>query len=808
MALNLVSPGVKIREVDLTIGRLDAGNDQIGVIVGPFQQGPVETPYLIRNEQELLSVFGKPISSDSQYEYWLSASNYLSYGGVLRVVRSNGTNLNNANSAVSYASTTVKITNYENYQNSHADATSWRWASKNPGSWANSLKVCVIDNAADQRISGIVTTATPVTTFTDVTSSTGSINATSTSITGVTTAGITTGLYVRSNLSGIFADNTTVTGITSTGGGLGTITISPASINSINVGSVSVRFGTQTTSLSGSALQVGYGVTQELTSVQYATASGTVETFNGYLRGFITGIGNSYVDVKVTHRVSTAGTVTSTDYLNNSPLASFSAPTSSSIIVSTSAGVSTATLSTGAVSDWYDQQTLGLTNSRVYWNSIAQKPGTSQYSAERNGKNDEVHVVVVDDSGAISGVSGNILEKFIGLSKSADGRVSPSQDNYYKSVISGSSSYIYAGAAETGTSSKLTLNSGSTTAFSYTSGVWGSNAQNTYFNVVGSKNYTLTGGTDYSGSGNVGGYSVSLADLVSGYNIFKDSSAYRIDFLINGPSGGSSIYESQAKANALIAIANERKDCIAVISPHKSDVVNVSNSTTQTDNIIKFFDGLTSSSYAVFDSGYKYMFDRFNNKFDYIACNADIAGLMARTAINNYSWFSPAGTARGALNNVVKLAYNPSQSQRDALYSKRINPIISSPGAGFILYGDKTAQGYPSAFDRINVRRLFLTLERTIESAARSQLFEFNDIITRSNFINIVDPFLREVQSKRGITDYLLICDESNNTPDIIDANEFKADIFVQPARSINFIGLTFVATRTGISFSEVVGSA
>ena len=201
------------------------------------------------------------------------------------------------------------------------------------------------------------------------------------------------------------------------------------------------------------------------------------------------------------------------------------------------------------------------------------------------------------------------------------------------------------------------------------------------------------------------------------------------------------------------------------------------------------------------------MFDRFNNTFEYVACSADVAGLMARTSINRYSWFSPAGTARGAINNIVKLAYNPSQSQRDELYSNRVNPIISSPGAGFILFGDKTALGYASAFDRINVRRLFLSLERAIESAARDQLFEFNDIITRTNFVNIVDPYLRDVQAKRGITDYVLICDETNNTPDIIDANEFRADIYVQPARSINFVGLTFVATRTGISFSEVIGT-
>ena len=217
---------------------------------------------------------------------------------------------------------------------------------------------------------------------------------------------------------------------------------------------------------------------------------------------------------------------------------------------------------------------------------------------------------------------------------------------------------------------------------------------------------------------------------------------------------------------------------------------------------------MTSSSYAVFDSGYKYTFDRFNNTFRYIPLNGDTAGIMARTSINSYPWFSPAGSQRGTVNNAIKLAYNPSQAQRDLLYPKRINPVIFSAGAGMILFGDKTALKEASAFDRINVRRLFLTIESTIERAAKAQLFEFNDTLTRTNFLNIVEPYLRDVKAKRGITDFVVVCDESNNTPDVIDANQFKADIFVKPARSINFIGLTFVATRTGISFDEVIGTA
>jgi phage tail sheath protein FI len=272
-----------------------------------------------------------------------------------------------------------------------------------------------------------------------------------------------------------------------------------------------------------------------------------------------------------------------------------------------------------------------------------------------------------------------------------------------------------------------------------------------------------------------------------------------------GPSG-ETISESQSKANRLISIADSRKDCVAVISPHRTGVIDILNSNTQTNNIIEFFGPLSSSSYAIFDSGYKYTYDRFNNAFRYIPCNGDIAGLMCRTNIVAYPWFSPAGQQRGVIKNAIKLAYNPNKSQRDALYSARINPIINQPGIGVILFGDKTALSYASAFDRINVRRLFLTVEQALERAAQAQLFEFNDQITRANFVNIVEPYLRDIQAKRGVYDFLVICDETNNTPDIIDNNEFRADIFLKPAKSINYITLTFVATRTGVSFEEVAG--
>jgi hypothetical protein len=796
MALNLVSPGVKTREVDLTVGGITASNNQVGAIAGPFQKGPVNVPILIETENDLLNTFGKPISSDAQYEYWLGASSYLPYGGVLRVVRCDATNLNNSNAGVSSTSVTLKINSSEDYNNSHSTDTSWYWSSRNPGSWANNLKVCVIDAAADQRIAigtyglnvGYAVTAA----FSQSVAGIGTVT---------TETGVLKGIITKVNESSIDVKVTAK----SSGAGSTVFTAtsySEGSVNAFGAGNIKI------TDNSGNFIKIEeasvarfYGVVSAGSTVINPIDASTNLPTAITAGQFIVPITGSSLAEGTTYTVGIGTTING--------------------VSQTALGLSTAANGTGTVefvvlniaangetiqapSDWYNQQTLGLTNSTVYWKNIAPRPKTSEYASQRNGANDEIHVVVVDDTGEVTGTAGNIVEKYTNLSKASDGKISPSEPNYYKDIIAANSQYIFPGFAPVGGPSKFATVSGVSSASNTT---WGLTAQGNTFNVIGATTYNLTGGTDYSGTGNVGGYSVSLADVISGYRNFTNPAEYQINFIIGGPSGGASIYESQAKANELIAIADNRKDCVATISPHRAGVVDVANSDTQTNNIVNFFDPLSSSSYAVFDTGYKYVFDRFNNQFRYIACNADIAGLMARTSINQYPWFSPAGANRGALNNAVKLAYNPSQAQRDLLYPKRINPIIFSPGAGIILFGDKTALSYTSAFDRINVRRLFLTLEATIERAARAQLFEFNDTITRANFINIVDPYLRDVKSKRGITDFVVVCDESNNTPDIIDSNQFKADIYIKPARSINFIGLTFVATRTGVSFEEIIGT-
>ena len=789
MSLNLVSPGVKVREVDLTIGGITASNQQVGAIVGPFQKGPVNVPILISNEQDLLQTFGKPVSNDSQYEYWMSASSYLSYGGVLRVIRTDGDNLNNSNAGVSIASTTVKIKSYEDYINDYTSVSDWYYASKNPGSWANDLKVCVIDSAADQIIAGVGTSSSYV-----------GYGVTQPIINGVIAGTGTTSTadgYLKGIITGLGVSEVyvKVTNRVSSAGTVYDVEYTQGDVYEFKVPSVSTVSTT-----------VGVATTSGILSESFDVSITGIVTTGILLGDIVSGTsvaaGTTVVSIGASSifvdRTITAGIGTTTfTFTRTSSTTSISNP----IEFITNAGVTTATINSSSIiiSDWYNRQTLGLTNSTVYWKSIAEKPSTSQYASERSSKNDEINIVVVDDTGKVTGVPGNILEKFTNLSKSKDGKISPSESIYYKEYIADNSAYIFAGAVPTGNAT------GFTTSFNKTgTGNWGVLTQGVTFSSIGNNTYNLLGGADYSANG---GMSCTLSNIISSYEILKNPAEYGINFLINGPSGGSTIQESQAKANFLISIAEERKDCIAVISPHKSGIVNITDTNTQTNNILQFFGGVASSSYAVFDSGYKYMYDRFNNSYNYIPCNADVAGLMARTAINQFAWFSPAGSSRGALNNAVKLAYNPSQAQRDLLYPKRINPIIFSPGSGVILFGDKTALSYASAFDRINVRRLFLTIEDAIERSARAQLFEFNDVITRSNFLNIVEPYLRDVKAKRGMSDFLVICDETNNTPDIIDANQFRADIFIKPARSINFIGLTFVATRTGVSFEEVVGN-
>ena len=732
MALNLASPGIVVREVDLTIGRVDATSGSIGALVAPFTKGPVEEAQLIESEEDLLQTFGQPYSVDKHYEYWMVASSYLAYGGTLQVVRADdfntATGVGLKNAFVGSASS-IRIksdTHYNQLGYDENTITGVTIASKTPGTYANGIRVSIIDAKADQ----ILTVAS------------------------------------------------------------GNVT-------------------------------VGTAVTQTAVGRVVAGSAGT-SVLDGYVKGIVTGGSATTIDVKVVSHVSAAGTETNVNYQNGGV---YNFTSTGTIGLTTAGQAVTATGQSKTYTqqqDWFEQQNIVLTSTdangnpiKLEWDALADAPGTSSYAAARGGRFDEVHVVVIDDKGLVTGNTGTILEKHLSLSKAKDGEYSVGSTSYWRKYLATNSKYIYGGSAPAGITT-TGYSTSSTNTLDSDSG-WDQDASGVNFGASGVFTGSLGGGTNYGGAADYttsGALNSGVDDLITGYTLFENTEEIEVDFILMGAAHHVK-EQSQAVAEKVIAVAELRKDAVAFVSPYRQAFLNdssvgtvtVNNIDTITTNVVGFYAPITSTTYGVFDSGYKYMFDRFNNTFRYVPLNGDIAGTCARTDIEQFPWFSPAGTARGSILNSVKLIYNPGKKQRDILYSNRINPVIQSPGAGIILFGDKTGFGKSSAFDRINVRRLFIFLEDAISAAAKDQLFEFNDELTRTNFVNIVEPFLRDVQANRGIFDFVVICDETNNTAAVIDSNEFVADIFIKPARSINFIGLTFVATRTGVAFEEVIGS-
>ena len=404
-------------------------------------------------------------------------------------------------------------------------------------------------------------------------------------------------------------------------------------------------------------------------------------------------------------------------------------------------------------------------------------PGTSSFAASNGSSNDEIHIVVIDSVGTFSTTTGTVLETYPFLSKALDAQVNGAS-NYYKQVIFNNSKYIY---------SVDPVNYGNT----YSS--WGRTANGqSYVTLNGATNtFTMAGGTSVTPTD---------ANLENAWTYFTNKEAIDISLVLTGDA-------SNTVQNYVISnITSTRQDCVAFISPPQSAVINQNG--YEASNITTWLNGLgITSSYAVADSGWKYQFDKYNNVYRWIPLNGDVAGLCVYTDTIRDPWFSPAGFNRGQIKNAIKLAWNPTKTYRDALYAAGVNPVVSFPGQGTVLFGDKTLLNKPSAFDRINVRRLFITLEKAINKAAQSSLFELNDEFTRAQFVNLVTPFLRDVQGRRGITDFKVICDTTNNTPQVIDSNQFVGDIYIKPARSINFIQLNFVAVGTGVDFNTTVGA-
>ena len=408
--------------------------------------------------------------------------------------------------------------------------------------------------------------------------------------------------------------------------------------------------------------------------------------------------------------------------------------------------------------------------STSFQNQFTDAPDTSDYVLAQGGDNDELHILVVDTGGKLSGTANTVLEKFAFVSKASDAKNSDGSSNYYRDVLNTKSNYIWWLSHPTDVTN------------------WGSAGSTSFDFMTANVAATLAGGANGT---------VTAGDIMTAYDKVSNPDSVDISLIVSGPAG-------ETVADHLIGIAETRKDCVVFLSPEKADVVD--NAGSEVTDILAYRASLTSSTYAVLDSGWKYQYDKYNDVYRWLPLNADVAGLCARTDLERDPWFSPAGSSRGVVRNVIKLAWNPTKTDRDDLYQKAVNPVVSFPGEGTILFGDKTLTNRPSAFDRINVRRLFITLEKAIARAARSSLFEFNDQFTRAQFVNLVEPFLRDVQGRRGITDFRVVCDETNNTQQVVDRNEFVGDIYIKPARSINFIQLNFVAVRSGVSFDEIVG--
>ena len=748
MAANQLSPGVVVQERDLTtITTLSTAN--VGVLAAPFELGPVEEIIDISSERGLVERFGKP--NDNNYEYWFTAAQYLAYGGVLKTIRVNSTALKNAVDS----GTAPLIKNLQDYESNYESANNnWTWASRTAGAKGNSIGIFVTDAGADQ----IAVIPAP-----------GSGNEYEFVADAAVSA--TSGAAGKVFKYSIVLTVTTVVG-----------DFTPGVATTIGIGGSNESVNVLSWDPANKKLEVDLpsgSVTGIIAAAQTVTqgANTCVIASGGIERRLYIALDKGKI------AFAAADSVADTN--------------------------STAVAITSVRGEYAEREYLP----GVKWINVAPRPETSLYANAAGGHRDELHVLLVDVDGGITGTAGAVLERFLNVSKATDAKTSVGETNYYPEVIKQRSAYIYWGEHET-------------TVFNATAtgsdGNWGQTAASRQFNLLrsaagttdypagrvtlGSDNnatfyYRLASGADYASSG--GNYTITNADLATAYGLVSDPESQTIDYILTGPSGADDS-AAIAKITSITNIVEERRDCIAFVSPRRANVIGVSNTTTVTDNIIDFMDQLPSSSYLVFDSGYKYIYDKYNDVYRYIPCNGDLAGLCLQTSEVSEAWFSPAGFQRGNVRNAIKLAFSPNKTQRDRLYANRINPIVSFPGQGVVLYGDKTALGFASAFDRINVRRLFLTIERVISGAAKSQLFEQNDEAQRSLFLNIVEPYLRDVQGRRGVTDFLVKCDTENNPPEAVDRGEFYAEIFVKPTRTINYITLTFVATRTGVAFSEV----
>ena len=816
-----ISPGVVIKERDLTAGTVVNSSAVSAAIVTTFQKGPVNEVTTISSQRELLETFGTP--GDSNADDFFVASEFLNYGGRLAVVRAKTGAVNAGAAAI--------IENQTDYASRIKGSNpTWKFAAKTAGTHGNALDVIVADRGADQYVR-LASVPAGMVAGTNLTFS-GGKTAEVLSWDGTNTAAIIlddpttllttsdtldtpdTGVAALLAIAGAGTGYRSAQALPTTGGnGSGLtvdITVSTGTVNAL--GAISAGgsgYAATGTGVATTSTGAGTGLTVDFTATAGVVDSVTINAAGdaNYAEGdviTITGAGanatftidSGMVTGPITAAVSNVG---GTLYeANDTVTVTQSGGAAGTLTVSTVQDTSI------AIQDAYDWWTNTNTDGTegipgdglTRLSAIGPRPGTSAFAADRGVKYDELHIAVVDRDGSLSGSKGSIVERLTYLSKLSDGKTGEGGAAYYVDQLELVSSYVYAGSAVTQAHAPSTTQAGSAWGSASASGMW--------MKVSGVVATTLTGGTD--------DYDYTNGEFESGLDLFADKETTSIDFiLMGGGVPGGTEANAKTKAAYCATVAGLRKDCVAFLSPYKENQVSGTvtlSRAQQKQNTINFFSALGSSSYTMLDSGFKYFYDRFNDKYRYIPCNGDVAGLCVSTSATLDDWFSPAGMNRGGLRNAIKLAFNPTGADRDELYQARINPIVSFPGQGITLFGDKTALSSPSAFDRINVRRLFINIEKRAEALAKGVLFEQNDETTRLGFTNALSSYLTEVQARRGITDYLVVCDETNNTASVIDRNEFVAEVFVKPTRSINYITLSFVATRSGVSFSEVVGRA
>ncbi|CAB4142852.1 tail sheath protein [uncultured Caudovirales phage] len=685
----------------------------IGAFAGVFRWGPVNERTLVTSENDLVRKFGKPTNINP--ETFFTAANFLSYSNSLQLVRAANTSTQFAAiGGTGAGSASAALTVYNNND----------YDVKSPSWGATDIQYIA-------RWPGAIGNSLKVSMCENATQYTSTANLLAQSYTLGAAAGEAqgnTGLFNGPNTGLVVAVGSSAGVITLDGSTNGYLTFSAEEANNLQatLNTFAARYAV------GDYLVVGTGTTQAL---------------------------------KIT---------------------------SKSVIVGNTGGVNTGV---GFINLTFDQplklsssiDTDSVTRFWEYFSQVDAAPGRSTFVTVNGNtalqlsntaaQNDEVHVIIADEDGEVTGNPGTILEVWQGLSRATDAKLSDGTSNYFKNVINEQSQFIWFADDRPGAESNTALNIATAT----------SSAPLTV---------SLAGGNDQSET------DIAFTAIANAYDQFVSPEDVDISLLITGRTRGGE--NGTQLANYLIDnIAEVRKDCVVFVSPEKTDVVNATSPETK---VVEFRNSLRSSSYAVLDSGYKQQYDKYNDLYRWIPLNGDIAGLCVRTDNARDPWFSPAGTNRGQIRNSIKLAFNPNLAQRDLLYKNGINPVISLQGQGTVLFGDKTLLSKPSAFDRINVRRLFIVLQKAISTAAKSFLFEFNDEFTRTQFRNLVEPFLRDVQGRRGIYDFKVVCDETNNTPEVIDNNRFVGDIYIKPARSINYIQLNFVAVRSGIEFSEIVG--